>query len=162
MDRQAGPLPIRKQRFSDSICSRNAEGFCHTKTSIMRQSHISRTNSCAGRTEILEVKNSAPSPEELHQAFEHRSQPPGAGIYVTCHFSPPTSVYFKAVAGVRYVLKWEQYEHFLAAVYNNSILRWTYMKKQQQNKGKPQLTSEGLFRMTLLGRESREEKQMKT
>lgn len=68
-------------------------------------------------------KNSAPSLEELHQAFEHRSQPPGAGIYVTCHFFPPTSVYFKAVAGVRYVLKWEQYEHFLAAVYNNSILR---------------------------------------
>lgn len=156
MDRQAGPLPIKKQRFSNSICSRNAEGFCHTKTSIICQSCITRANSHAGRTEILEVRNSAPSLEELHQAFEHRSQPPGAGIYMTCHLFPPHQCILRQRQELGIYWSGHSMNTSSAGAYNNSFLRWTYTKKQQQNKGKPQLTSKGLFRMTLLGRESRE------
>lgn len=95
------------------------------------------------------VRRSAPSPEELHQAFEHRSQPPGAGIYTTCLLPPPPSVYFKTIAGVGYLLKWAQYEHFLSRCLQQPLSQMNLHKATTTRENHNSLISDGLFRMTL-------------
>lgn len=147
MDRQAGPLPIKKQRFNNSICFRNAEGFCHTKTSIICRSHITWANSHGGRIEIesdvllllqrscTKLLNTEVSPQE--QESTRRV------------FFPPTSVYFKTIAGVGYLLKWAQYEHFLSRCLQQPLSQMNLHKATTTRENHNSLISDGLFRMTL-------------
>lgn len=64
-------------------------------------------------------------------------------------FSPPTSVYFKTIAGVGYLLKWAQYEHFLSRCLQQPLSQMNLHKATTTRENHNSLISDGLFRMTL-------------
>lgn len=106
------------------------------------------------------VRHSAPSPEELHQAFEHRSQPPGAGIYTTCLFSPPHQCILRQLQELGIYWSGHSMSTSSAGAYNSPFLRWTYTKQQQREKTTTHSSQTACLEWHL-GRESREKKQMK-